>query len=141
MSIEDLFRNNLLKRARIDRSEILGSLKLAERFLSRAKGNVKMKYFDIAFLLAYTSMFHSARALLFSLGVKERSHMAMIMYLREKFSKNKEISEFLEVLDSYRIVRHSIQYRGNLCSKTDAEESIKDAERFLEVVKKYFKLG
>ncbi len=141
MNIDDLFRNNLLKREKIDRSEILGSLKLAERFLNRAKGNARMQYFDIAFLLAYTSMFHSARALLFSLGVKERSHMAMIFYLKEKFSKNQKIRDFLDVLESYRIVRHSIQYRGDLCSKTDAEEAIKDAERFLEVVKEHLKVG
>ncbi len=141
MNIDELFRNNLLRRAIIDRNEITGSLKLAERFLSRAKGNVKIQYFEIAFLLAYTSMFHTARALLFSTGVKERSHVAMIMYLREKFSKNAEISEFLEVLDSYRIVRHSIQYRGDLCTKSDAEEAIRDAERFLKIVKEYFKLG
>jgi uncharacterized protein (UPF0332 family) len=137
VNINDLFRNNLLKKARISRNEIKGSLKLAKKFLQRAKGNLKIQYFDIAFMLAYTSMFHSARSLLFSFGIKERSHFAMILYLKEKFSGNKEILEFLEVLDSYRIARHSIQYRGNSCSKTDAEEAIKDAMEFLEIVTKY----
>jgi len=139
MKVEDYFREGLLRKAEIDENTIKGSLELAKRFIERAKGNFKMKYFDISFILSYNSMFHSARALLFSLGVKERSHVAMINYLKEKFKKNKNIIHFLEILDSYRISRHAIQYRGEFCSRTDAEEAIKDAEEFLKAVKRYFR--
>jgi len=82
MKIQDYFREGLLRKARIDREEIKGSLELAERFLERASGNMKIEYFDVAFILAYNSMFHSARALIFSFGVKERSHLAMIEFLK-----------------------------------------------------------
>ena len=139
MKVEDYFKEGLLKKSNVDKNEIKGSLELAERFLKRAKGNFRMKYFDVSFILAYSSMFHSTRALLFSLGVKERSHFAMINYLKEKFKGNDEIIQFLEILDSYRISRHAIQYRGEFCSKTDAEEALRDAEEFLKFVKKYFK--
>ncbi len=138
MRIEDYFREGLLKRAKIDEEEIKGSLELGERFLGRARGNLKIKYFDVAFTLAYNSMFHTARALLFSFGVKERSHFVMIEYLKEKLKENKELLHFLNILDSYRISRHAIQYRGEFCSKIDAEEAIKDAEEFLKIVKNYF---
>ena len=114
-------------------------MELAERFLERTKGNFALEYFDVAFLLAYNSMFHSARALLFSLGVKERSHFAMIEFLKYKFKNNREIYEFLNVLDSYRILRHAIQYSGSLCSKEDAKEAFRDAGKFLRIVKKYLK--
>ena len=139
MKVEDYFREGLLKKSKIDKDKIKGSLKLAERFLERAKGNFRIKYFDTSFILAYNSMFHSARALLFSLGVKERSHFVMINYLKEKFKENEGIVHILELLDSYRISRHAIQYRGEFCSKTDAEEALRDAEEFLKIVKKYFK--
>lgn len=139
MKMEDYFREGLLKKSKINENEIKGSLKLAERFLERAKGNFRMKYFDISFILAYNSMFHSARALLFSLGIKERSHFAMINYLKEKFKRNERIIRFLEILDSYRISRHAIQYGGEFCSKIDAKEALRDAEEFLKIVKKYFK--
>ncbi len=139
MKVEDYFKEGLLKKSNVDKNEIKGSLELAERFLKRAKGNFRMKYFDVSFILAYSSMFHSARALLFSLGVKERSHFAMINYLKEKFKGNNEIIQFLEILDSYRISRHAIHYRGEFCSKTDAEEALRDAEEFLKIVRKYFK--
>ncbi len=137
MKIEDYFKAGLLRKEKIDRNQIDGSLELAARFLDRAKGNVKIEYFDVAFTLAYNSMFHSARALLFSFGVKERSHFAMIEFLKEKFKDSEKIFQFLNILDSYRISRHAVQYKGAFCSRLDAEEAIKDAENFLKVVKKY----
>ena len=139
MRIEDYFREGLLRKGKVDREEVKGSLEIAERFLKRAKGNLKIEYFDVSFILAYNSMFHSARALLFSFGVKERSHFAMIEFLKEKLKENEKALEFLNILDSYRISRHAIQYRGELCSKIDAEESIKDAEKFLRFVKNFMR--
>lgn len=134
----DYFKEGLLRKGKIDKKAEKGSIELAKRFLERARGNLKIKYFDVAFSLAYNSMFHSARALLFSLGIKERSHAAMIGYLKEEFRDNKEILNFLETLDSYRIARHGIQYRGEFCSELDSEEAIKDAKSFVMIVKRYF---
>ena len=139
MKIERYFKEGLLRKGKTDKNEIDGSLELSERFLERAKGNMKMRYFDVAFTLAYNSMFHSARALLFSFGVKERSHFAMIEFLKEKFKGNERIFQFLTILDSYRMSRHAVQYRGEFCSELDAKEAIKDAKEFLEIVKNYFK--
>ena len=135
MKIEDLIENKLIKRISVTPERIQSSLKLAERFLERAKGNLKIGYFDTAFILAYMSMFHSARALLFKNGFMDRTHYGMIEALKEIYKKEVEIHQHLEILDSYRIARHGIQYSGDLCSKTDAEESIEDATRFLQVVK------
>lgn len=139
MRIEDFFREGMLKKSRIDNKEIEGSIELSKRFLERTKGNLMIKYPDVAFILAYNSMFHCARALLFSEGIKERSHFAMIAYLRERFKGDEKLSYFLNILDSYRIARHCIQYRGDLCSEIDAEEAIKDASEFLKIVQEYFK--
>ncbi len=137
MNIDDLFKEGLLKKARVDKNHIKGSLELADRFLERAKGNLGISYYDVAFTLAYNAMFHAARALLFSLGVKERSHFAMIYFLKEKFKDEKEIYDHLAVMDSYRMSRHGIQYNGELCDRTDAEEAIRDAEEFLNIIKSY----
>lgn len=93
-----------------------------------------MEYFDVSFLMAYNSMFHSARALLFSQGLKERSHACLILFLKEEFSENKKILDSLTILDSYRLTRHAIQYTGGLCSETDAEEAVNDAKKFLKAV-------
>ena len=139
MKIDELVEKGLVRREKINENEILGSLEMSERFLKRAEGNLKISFWDVAFLLAYNSLFHSARALLFKNGYKERSHWAMIVVLKEIYEKNEKIQNKLDLIDSYRISRHAIQYRGSLCSKIDAEEVLKDAKEFLELAKQILK--
>ncbi len=81
-------------------------------------------------------MFHAARAVLFSFGVKERSHYAMTKFLMEKVEEN-SLKSLISVLDSYRMIRHSIHYRGEMCSREDATEAIEDARRMIELARKY----
>ncbi len=139
MSIQHYTEKGLIRKENIKPEEIAGSIDLAKRFLERAKGNMNIKFWDIAFLLAYNSMFHTARALLFRAGYKERSHMAIIDVLKELYKNNPELEKFLDILDSYRISRHAIQYRGSLCSELDAEEAVRDAGKFVAIVAEIIK--
>jgi uncharacterized protein (UPF0332 family) len=139
MKIDELIEKNLIRKEKIGKEEIFGSLELAKRFLERAEGNFKIGFWDVAFLLAYSSMFHSTRILLFKNGYKERSHWAMIVVLKDIYKENEKIQKILDIIDSYRISRHAIQYRGSLCSRIDAEEAIKDAKEFIEIVKEIIK--
>lgn len=136
MSLQDCFRRGLLRKTKIEAEKIRNSLELAKHFLERADGNFRGEYFDVAFIVSYMSMFHTARALLFSRGHKERSHYCLIAFLKKEFGENKELVGFLDVLDSYRLSRHAIQYSGELCSEMDAKEAIADAAEFLNVVDK-----
>jgi len=97
---------------------------------------LKIKLWDVAFLMAYNSMFHSARALLFKNNLKERSHQAMITALKELYSAEKELLHFLNAFSSYKVSRHAIQYSGSLCSETDAAEALSDAKEFLKKAEK-----
>jgi uncharacterized protein (UPF0332 family) len=139
MKIDELIKKNFIRKEKVDKEEISGSLETSKRFLERAEGNLEIEFWDVAFLLAYNSIFHSARALLFKNGYKERSHWAMILALKELYEKNEELQKILDILDSYRISRHAIQYRGSLCSRIDAEEAVKDAKQFIETVEKILK--
>lgn len=131
MRIKDLIEKGLIRKAKVREEEISGSLRIAGRFLDRAKGNMRMEYYDVAFILAYNAMFHTARALLFKLGYKERSHFVMIEVLKAKY-RDQKIQEFLKILDSYRISRHAIQYGGSFCSEEDAEEFLAYVKRWLK---------
>lgn len=110
-SISDCFDKGLLRKNRVDSDRVTGSLKIAEKFLREAKGNITMDFCDAAFLLAYNSMFHTARALIFLVGVTERSHFCMITYLLDKYRASPAIYSYIDILDTYRIVRHRIQYK------------------------------
>ena len=131
MKIDGLVKKGLLIRSGSNAQETEGSMAIAERFLEKARGNMKMEYHDVAFSLAYQAMFHAARALLFRHNLKERSHAALISALKELYRKEPQITSALEAMDGYRITRHGIQYGGFGCGKEDAEEAIKDAEGFI----------
>jgi len=78
-------------------------------------------------------MFHAARALLFKDGVKERSHICVVVYLKEKYPKLRKLAN---QLDTYRRNRHNTLYALDiLISDDEAKQAIKDAELFYEQIK------
>ncbi|MBI5036689.1 HEPN domain-containing protein [Candidatus Micrarchaeota archaeon] len=136
MSSKDCFERGLLRKEAVEKEKVLGSLELARHYIGRSKGNLEIRFYDVAFLMAYNSMFQTARALLFSDGVKERSHYCVVAYLREKYSSDKELGVFVEILDTYRQDRHGTQYAGQLVSEEEARQSYSDAQEFLHFAKK-----
>jgi len=135
VNLNECFEKGLLVRGRASEETIRSTLQLARHNIERAKGNFNMEYFDVAFTLAYQAMLHSARALLFRDGIKERSHACVVLYLKEKYGKNPELIKHLNLLDSYRISRHEIVYRGGHVSKEEASIAINDAEGLLSIVR------
>ncbi|MDE1873584.1 MAG: HEPN domain-containing protein [Candidatus Micrarchaeota archaeon] len=140
MKLDELIKKQLISVQSRDPAKIKGSILIAKHFLKRAKSNQEMGFSDVSMLLAYTSMFHSARALPFEKGYKERSHLAMIEALRELYKDNKELQDWLNVLDSYRLTRHSIQYSTELSGELDAAQAIKDAESLISFVVSLIKI-
>ena len=79
------------------KAEIENSLQLAGQYILKAKKIFKAGVFDIAFTTAYTSMFHTARALLYRKGLKERSHYCLIAFLLTEYAET-ELHNFLNIL-------------------------------------------
>jgi uncharacterized protein (UPF0332 family) len=67
-------------------------LKSAEEDLVEAKGSYQNKKFKWATIQGYYSMFHTARALVYSQGFREKSHYCLIMALKELFVNKKLLS-------------------------------------------------
>jgi uncharacterized protein (UPF0332 family) len=134
--IDYLFEKKLLRKIPLDIEKVNSSIKIAERKLTEAKNLFNAEFFSNALLSAYTSMFHASRALLYKEGVQEKSHYAVYMYIKEIFSD--EIPKSLiNSFNNYREMRHNVLYGEEAeVEKEDAENSILDAEDFLEEVKK-----
>ena len=78
-------------------------------------------------------MFHAARALLFRDGIKERSHLCTVSYLRETYPRLKHLAN---QLDSYRRNRHITLYGLDfLISDDEARQAVKDAELFYKQIR------
>lgn len=133
---EDCFRFRLLRKIKPDKIKSQKSLELAEKRLERAKEALKLKIFDFVILESYMSMFHAARALLYKDGIQEKSHYAISIYLKEKYS-NKIPIPVINFLGIHRTERHEAMYGLEYQpEKKDAELALQDAEIFLKEIKK-----
>ncbi len=133
--IEECFKKNQLIKTSAGRTEIANSLLLAEQHILKAKKILKAGVPDIAFTTAYTAMFHTARALLYRKGFKERSHYCMIAFLLREYAET-ELHNFLKILDNYRQLRNNTQYDGLTIPSAEAKNAIIDAEDFLKAAEK-----
>ncbi len=136
MTFEECLKKGLIKKDGNASGRVVGSLKIAERFLAEAKGNLKMGYNEGAELLAYNAAFHCGRALLFSKGFTERSHTCLITALGALYRDDRELLEMLASFDQFRLSRHNVQYGGELVDPDTAEAFVVFASKMHVLVKK-----
>jgi len=133
MKLNDCFKEGLLKKMRPSKQYAIKSLDTSLSYIQDAKDNLEMNNYNLVVFCSYTAMFHAARALLFRDGIKERSHICVVSYLRETYPNLKRLSN---QLDTYRRSRHNTIYALDmLISDDEAHQAIKDAELFYEQIK------
>ena len=84
---------------------------------------------------AYEAMREAADSLLYLRGFKSFSHEASIIYLIKEGFNEQDVIE----LDRFRIIRNGIKYYGKDCDKSDAELSIKLADKVVNKIKEILK--
>ena len=141
MNIEDCLEQELLAKSKPDQKKAISSIEMAKHKLELAEMEFDNKLFESAVISAYASTFHSARALLFKDGFKERSHFAIYIYVNEKYS-NKIERKYLSELNSLRLQRHDLMYgleRNTGVQEAEADTAIKMASGFLQAIEKIVK--
>ncbi len=144
-SLEECFENGMLKKCPSDKNKALLSLKLAKENLKDAEIQLDNGLLKWAFIAAYTSTFHAARALLYRDGVKERSHYCLWIYLKEKY-RNVIEAKYINELNLLREQRHRILYgdadlRSKEVESAEAESALAVAGGFLQTIEKLIKNG
>ena len=138
MNIKDCYKMELLVKKRSSQEKATQSLRASKVYIQKAKDNIALKNYDITIVAAYTSMFHSLRAILFKDGLKERSHICLLAYIRNAYP---ELSRIANSVDVYRRFRHTALYGlETSASREEAESSIEVAEETFGSVKKLLKL-
>lgn len=136
MNIDQLIEKGLLKKDTQDDKKAAQSLKVAKSKLEQAKKSLKADLPEPTIIYAYMTMFHAARAILFKDGYIEKSHFAIVVYLEEKYSQ-KIGPALINKLNTLRTLRHEGLYGlDSEFSNEEAESAIKDAEEFLEQIKR-----
>lgn len=110
-------------------------LKAAQDDLSEAENRYKNKRYKYATITAYYSMFHSARALIYSKGYREKSHYYLLVALQSLFVENGILDESL-IRDFHdaMVLRENADYHGQF-SKEGAEVTIESAKAFIKNAK------
>ena len=107
-------------------------LKAAQDDLLEAKDRFINKRYKYATITAYYSMFHSARALLYAKGYREKSHYWLIvamqsLYVEKGLLDESIVSEFHDAM----VLREDADYHGKF-SKEGAEITLASAKTFLK---------
>ena len=124
----------MLRERKFSRDVVSKEIDNAERYLKNASRCVHEEMYDLAVVAVYTAMFHAARAVLFRDGLKERSHICLMLYIRVKYPK---LRGYAKVLDSYRKSRHTMLYGIDPdIIPSDATSGIEVARELLEAVRR-----
>ena len=138
--IRRLMGERKLARIRINRSLILKEMQGASYDLERARKSLGDGDFKWATVQAYYAMFHSARALLYSRGYREKSHRALLTAIRELFLRSGELdNNLIEDLSNAMDLREEADY-GMTFSETGANEVVEKAENFIQRARQILKI-
>jgi uncharacterized protein (UPF0332 family) len=133
-----LEKNNLVK-VKVDKELIRKELIAAESDLGDSKDVFKIGKHKLATITAYYSMFHAARALLYSAGYREKSHFCLRTAIKNLFvDKNLIEQGLLDDYDMAKDLRENADYKSDF-SKEAAEELVKKAANFLAKTKTLLK--
>jgi len=116
------------------------SLLQARDWLSEAEKNLEVEALRSAISSAYLAVFHSARAVLFRDGVREKSHYCIGLYLQRYVEDGILEVDWPMLFDRIRSVRHADQYSFMaLPTEEEVQASIDLAERFIERMERLLK--
>lgn len=134
---KDCVREGLLRRMPPSKERARSSVRAADRWLEEAEINLKNGAFNSSVLSSYLAMFHSARAVLYMDGYREKSHYCIARFLEEKYVKRGLLEDkWVELLDHQRELRHASQYDTSfLSTEEEAKNTLETAKGFVERMK------
>jgi len=105
--------------------------KSSQEDLETAQASFRSKNFKWAIIQAYYSMFHAARALIYSKGYRERSHYCLIVALRTFFVEERLLDvSLVEAIQTAKVLRENADYENEF-SKESAQSLLDKANKLL----------
>ncbi len=141
MELEKCLERRQLVRQEPDGGIISAEIKSNEYDLERSRKSLEQGDFKWCIIQAYYCIFHSAKAMVYSKGYKEKSHHCLLVALRHLYCYSGEADPGLaEVFGNSLNMREEADYEMSL-SEQAGEIIIKDAERFLKTAKAILNSG
>lgn len=106
-------------------------LKTAKEDLKTARESLRRGQDKWATIQAYYAMFHTARALLYSEGYREKSHYCLIVAMRAVFVEQGMLDvQLVEAFQTAKVLRENADYENEF-SRASARELVDKAGKFL----------
>lgn len=134
MDIAGALAAGFLEKVKAERDIIQKEVKEAGYDLKRANQAIEEDDFKWAIVKAYYCMFHAGRALLFSLGYKERRHFVIGVVLEELNKAGKIEGRYVVDFAAAMSAREDADYRYTYSEET-ALYIVDIAEEFLNRIK------
>lgn len=127
------FKQGLLRQVRPSEEKGRMSISKSKAVLEEAEKNLGVEALDSCVVSSYMAMFHSARAILFRDGVREKSHYCVARYLELYVERGDLEQKWADLLDRIRDVRHAGQYDlSHSSTREEAESCLRTARDFTE---------
>lgn len=138
MDFDEAVQKGFLQKIAADKKMIEKELKASEYDLSKSQSSLEEDDYKWAIIKVYYSILNASRALLFTIGYREKKHFAVGIAL-EELARNKKI-EMKMVSDFHAALsaREDANYRETY-SKETAEYIVEIAEEFLKAVRRALK--
>lgn len=132
---EKCLKNGKIKEFSRGKSLVDKEVNSAESDLKWAKESLKDENYKWATIQTYYSMFHSARALLYKKGYREKSHSCLIESVRVLYVEKGELKSIhVETMQRAKVLREGADYYSEF-RKESAEDLVDGAMEFLNDVK------
>lgn len=134
----ECLKKGLIRKTQPSKAKAKKSLQASLKWLEEAERNIKSDALKSSLLSAYLAVFHAARSVLFLDGYREKSHACIGRYLEEKYVRKGLLeSEWVEMLDHFRELRHTDQYSFNFfASEEESEDTIAKSREFVSRMEK-----
>ena len=137
-NFHDCLKKGLLRKIPPSNAKADESINAAKKWIEEAEKSFENKALNSSVMGSYLAMFHSARAILFFDGFREKSHYCVARYLEGKYAKEKLLEDdWVQLLDHYRELRHDDQYSTSFfATEEESENAIKKAKEFARRMEK-----
>ena len=133
-----LLRERKLLKAHMTRGMIVKEIRAARSDLQDAHDSLDARKFKWATIQGYYSMFHSARALLYHRRLREKSHYALLVAIRELYAEELG-KDLISAFEDGMELRQEADY-GLKFSEDGALDTVGNAEGFLKKSKEILKV-
>ena len=129
MNLRDCVEKGYLIKEKVSKDLIIKEFNESDYDLASAKNAVEGLDYKWAIIKCYYSMFHAAKAICFSLGYREKKHIALLIMLEELNKQGKLEQEFLNFFRAAIDSREGADYQYTYSAEI-AQHNLKIAVLF-----------